>query len=92
MNRIISFIKSRKLAFLISFFYVGIGTLAICNSYGSDPLYGDWTIYTVLFTFPVTIFSFIYRFAESGNLIPIYIIQFIMFILTFGVLSIIIKK
>jgi len=92
MNRIISFINSRKIAFLISFFYVGIGTLAICNSYGSDAFYGDWTIYAIFFTFPVTFISFMYRFAESGSLIPVYIIQFFMFILTFGILSIFIRK
>jgi len=44
------------------------------------------------FTFPVTFISFMYRFAESGSLIPVYIIQFFMFILTFGILSIFIRK
>lgn len=83
MNEFKSFIKSRKIELIISAIYVGIGTLAVCNIAGGDWLYGDWTIYALLITFPVTIISFGYRYAEIDYFIPVLIIQFVMFILTF---------
>ncbi|PZU79821.1 MAG: hypothetical protein DI529_17185 [Chryseobacterium sp.] len=83
MNEFKSFIKSRKIELFISAIYVGIGTLAVCNVAGSDLLYGDWTIYTLLITFPVTIISFGYRYGETDYLTPVLIIQFVMFVLTF---------
>ncbi|MGC4128460.1 MAG: hypothetical protein QM564_02635 [Bergeyella sp.] len=92
MENLKSFLKSRRIALIISAIYVGLGTFAICNAYGSDALYGDWTIYTIVITFPVTIISFGYRYAEPNSLIPVYIIQFIMFVLTFLLLSLFIKE
>lgn len=43
MEEIKSFLKMRKVALIISAIYVGIGTLAVCSIYGSDPLYGEWS-------------------------------------------------
>lgn len=83
MSQLKSFIKSRKIELIISAIYVGIGTLAVCNIAGGDWLYGDWTIYTLLFTFPVTIISFGYRYAEADYLLPVLLIQFVMFVITF---------
>jgi len=86
-----SFLKSRRWAFIISILYVGIGTLAVCSAYGGDLLYGEWTLYALLFTFPVTFLSFIYRYAEPDFLLPVLIIQFMMFLLTFFILALFIK-
>ena len=83
MNEFKSFIKSRKIELINSAIYVGIGTLAVCNVAGGDWLYGEWTIYALLITFPVTLISFGYRYAETDYLLPVLIIQFIMFVLTF---------
>jgi hypothetical protein len=86
------FLRSRKIALIISAIYVGFGTLTVCSMYGSDPLYGEWSLYALLLTFPVAFFSFLYRYAEPNSLIPVLIIQFIMFLATFFVLSFFVKK
>ncbi|WP_413931168.1 hypothetical protein [Chryseobacterium sp. T20] len=91
MKEITLFLKSRKWAFIISMLYVGIGTLAVCSAYGSDPLYGEWTLYALLVTFPVSILSFGCRYADP-SIWPILLIQFIMFLITFFILSLFIKS
>ncbi|WP_126651604.1 hypothetical protein [Chryseobacterium aureum] len=91
MKAVTSFLKSRKWALLISILYVGTGTLAVCSAYGSDPLYGEWTLYALLVTFPVSILSFGYRYADPG-IWPVLLIQFIMFLITFFILSLFIKS
>jgi uncharacterized membrane protein YoaK (UPF0700 family) len=91
MKEITLFLKSRRLALIISILYVGIGTLAVCSTYGSDPFYGEWTLYAILVTFPVSILSFAYRYADP-DLLPVLLIQFVMFLLTFFVLSLFIKS
>ncbi|GEM_PF-1580875 len=83
MNEFKSFIKSRKIELIFSTIYVGIGTLAVCSVYPKDLFYGDWSLFILIFTMPVTIFSFGYRYAESDYLLPVFIIQFVMFIITF---------
>lgn len=92
MKELKSFLKLRKVALIISALYVGLGTLAVCSIYGSDPLYGEWSLYALLLTFPVAFFSFMYRYAESDFLLPVFIIQFIVFLCTFFILSLFIKK
>ncbi|SIQ51334.1 hypothetical protein [Chryseobacterium sp. RU33C] len=86
MKKITSFLKSRKWAFIISILYVGTGTLAVCSAYGSDALYGEWTLYALLITFPVSILSFGYRYADP-SIWPVLLIQFFMFLITFFILS-----
>jgi hypothetical protein len=92
MKEIQSFLKTRKTALIISILYVGTGTLAVSSIAGSDPLYGEWSFYALLFTFPVTFLSFIYRFAEPDYVIPVLLIQFVMFLITFFILSLLIKN
>lgn len=75
--------KANIYAFLSSFFYVGLGTLSVCSLYPKDIFSGAWTIWGLLLTFPVSVISFGYRYAESNNLYPVFIIQTTMFILTF---------
>ncbi|SMO70859.1 hypothetical protein SAMN06265171_105114 [Chryseobacterium rhizoplanae] len=91
MKEITSFLRSRKWALIISILYVGTGTLAVCSAYGSDLLYGEWTLYALLITLPVSILSFAFRYAEP-NIFPVLLIQFIMFLITFFILSLFIKS
>lgn len=83
MDELKQFLKSRKIELIISAIYVGAGTLAVCNVAGKDLFYGEWVLYVLSLTFPVTIISFGYRYAEADYLLPVLIIQFVMFILTF---------
>lgn len=52
------FLVRKKLALIISIVYVGIGTLAVCSLYPKDLFYGEWSLWGVILTFPVTIISF----------------------------------
>jgi hypothetical protein len=93
MNRIKDYITGHFLAFQIGLAYVGLGTLSVCSVYPADFFYGDRSTYGLLITFPVCFFSFGFRFAEGSEpLYPVFIIQFIMFVLSFLVLSRLIKK
>ncbi|MCS4226937.1 hypothetical protein [Sphingobacterium sp. BIGb0165] len=60
--------KERKLSFFIALAYVGIGTLSVCSILPDDPLYNEWFLVGLVFTFPVTIVSFAYRYAEGDLL------------------------
>jgi len=91
MNTFIKLIKDRNLAFKISLFYVSFGTLAVCSVYPKDLFYGDWSLYGLLITFPVSVVSFGFRYAESNLLYPVFIIQLIMFFISFFLLSLFIK-
>jgi len=83
--------KERKLSFFIALAYVSIGTLSVCSIYPDDPFYNEWFLVGLVFTFPVTIVSFGYRYAEGDLLYPVFIIQAIMFVLTFFILSHLLK-
>ncbi|WP_313531027.1 hypothetical protein [Sphingobacterium multivorum] len=87
----IQYIKKKRVPFFIALAYVGIGTLSVCSIYPDDPLYSDWSSVFLVFTFPVTIISFGYRYAEADLLYPVFIIQAIMFVVTFFVLSHLLK-
>lgn len=91
MNTIIKLISDKKLAFRISLFYVSLGTLSVCSIYPKDLFYGDWSLYGLLLTFPVSVVSFGFRYAESNLLYPVFIIQLIMLSITFFLLSLFIK-
>jgi hypothetical protein len=71
-----------KKSFIISFAYVGLGTLSVLSVYPADPLYGGWSLWGLLATFPVTIISFGYRYAESRVIFPVLIIQTLMLLIT----------
>ena len=68
MKEFKSFIKYRKIELIISAIYVGIGTLAVCSIYPKDLFYGDWSLFVLIWTMPVIIFSLVYRYAEADNL------------------------
>lgn len=87
-----TYFQNRKMAFYIALIYVGFGTLSVCSIYPSDYFYGDWTFIGLLITFPVTFISFGYRYSESEVLYPVFIIQIVMFFLTFLILGTVLKK
>ncbi len=92
MNKISEFIENHKLAFWIAICYVGFGSLAVCSVYPADIFYGSWSLWGLLITFPVTIISFGYRYAQADTIYQIFIIQFVMFLLTFLILSSFIRR
>ena len=92
MNALKTYLSKRVLAFRIALIYVGIGTLAVCSVSPSDPLYGEWTTTALLVTWPVSVFSFAYRYAGSQSLFPVLLIQSVVFILTFVILGAFIKQ
>ena len=69
--------KAKNNSFIISLIYVGIGTIAVLCSY--PPYYGDWVLFALLITFPVSIFSFGIMIAGEYYTIVI-IIQLIIFL------------
>lgn len=52
-----------------------------------DTFYSEWFVVGLVFTFPVPIVSFGYCYAEGDLLYPVFIIQTVMFVLTFFVLN-----
>jgi hypothetical protein len=84
--------KRNLLALLISLIYVGIGTVAVCSVYPQDALFGEWAGVALLITFPVTILSAGFRYGASTNLLPVFIIQFIMLVPTFFIIKSFFKK
>lgn len=92
MENLKLFLRRRKKAFVFSIIYVGIGTLSVCSISGSDLFFGEWSLYALILTFPVTIISFGYRYAAPDYLIPVLIIQSIMFLITFSILAAIFKE
>ena len=87
MNKIIL----KKRALKIAGLYVGLATLSVCSVYPTDFFFGEWVYIGLLITLPVSIISFGYRYADAITLYPVFIIQFIMFILTYLILSTFIK-
>ncbi|BDU26576.1 MULTISPECIES: hypothetical protein [unclassified Flavobacterium] len=85
-------IGNRVFAFKISLFYVGLGTLSVCSIYPKDLFYGSWSLFGLIITFPVSIVSFGYRYANADLLYPVFLIQLIMLFPTFLILSRFIKK
>ena len=59
----IKYLKEQRLPFFIALSYVGIGTLSVCSI---DPFYNEWFVVGTVFTFPVSIISFVYRYAREG--------------------------
>ena len=86
MDELKQFLKSRKIELIISAIYVGIGTLAVCSIYPKDLFYGNWSLIVLLITFPVTIIIFLYIYAEADSLLSVFMIQSVMFILTYLIL------
>lgn len=73
--------------FWFLFLYVSFGTLSVCSLLTTDLFYSDWAFWGFIASFPVSIISFGYRFMDSSNLFPVFIIQIVVFILAFILLS-----
>lgn len=72
-------------SFLISFSYVLIGTISVLSVYPSSPLSGDWVVFTLLLTFPVSLVSFGVMYAEPNATMTVLFIQLAMFLITWYV-------
>lgn len=72
-----------KISLLVTIFYVGFGTIAVCSLYPTDPLFAQWSFWALLLTFPVSVLSFGYRFGDSGHLLPVFFIQALIILPTF---------
>lgn len=72
----------RKTVALFILIYNLIGLVAILGISPDDPFYWEWSIVLLLLTFPVTIISFGYRYFSSDPIYPVFIIQFIMLVIT----------
>lgn len=72
----------RKTVALFIFIYNLLGLISILGMYPGDLLYWKWSAALFLLTFPITIISFGYRFVSSDPIYPVFIIQFIMLVIT----------
>jgi len=64
----------------ISLLYDILGTFAICSAFPHDLFYGRWALWAAIFTLPINLLSFAYRFGESHIYWPVLCIQVIMII------------
>jgi hypothetical protein len=90
--KIINYIKQNTLAFWISLFYVALGGIVACSIYPDDPLNGNWWFIAWIITLPVNLISYSFRFTGDIGYFPVVIIQLVMFIPTFILISKIIAK
>lgn len=82
----------RKTVALFIFIYNLIGLVAILGISSDNPFYWEWSIVLLLLTFPVTIISFGYRYFTSEPIYPVFIIQFIMLVITLFMGDLIVRK
>ena len=90
--RLLNFYKQNIFAFWISLIYVSFGGIVACSLYPDDPLNGDWFKIGWLISLPVNFISFSYRMTTSADYFPVVIIQLIVFIPTFIILTRFIPK
>lgn len=72
----------RKAVALFIFLYNLVGVVAIFSISPHDPFYWEWSPVFLLLTFPIIIISFGYRYGTSDPIYPVFIIQFIMLVIT----------
>lgn len=86
--------KRRKLLFIITIIYNLIGVVSLFMMYPDDPLSWEsgWSQLIILLTLPITFFSFVYRYAQSEPLYPVFIIQFIVLIISLFIVHIITRN
>jgi hypothetical protein len=86
------FLKNNRLAILITILYVGLSLISVCSVYSADLFYGEWNWIGILFTFPISIISFGFRYGTSEILYPVFIIQGLMLIPTYLIFSKLINR
>ncbi len=75
-------VSAYKQSLIISVLYVGLSTIALLSMYPDSCFHGDWIIYVLFFTFPVSIISFGILYGAVVNRAVILVIQIIMFFIT----------
>lgn len=74
--------QAYRYAYLIAFLYVGLGTLAVLSVYPDDPLFGEWVLWVLFITFPVSATSWAVRYAAPSQQLLVIFIQLGIFVLT----------
>jgi hypothetical protein len=79
-------IKITIWSFIISFTYVGIGTVSLLSVYPSSPLYGDWVLPAMVITLPVSIWGFGLMYADSHTFWSVIIVESIVCLISWRIL------
>lgn len=82
MNLKISSIKQLNVFFLLFLIYQIIAFVSVLGCYPSDIFFTQYSIYGIIITFPISVFSFMIRFAEPESEITVIIIQSVIFLVT----------
>lgn len=90
--KIIDYIKQNLLSIWISLAYVSLGGIVACSLYPEDPLSGEWWFWGWIITLPVNLISTALRYTGDIGYTSVIIIQIIMLIPTFIILSRLITK
>ncbi len=77
-------------SFVISFLYVGIGTLSLISLYPQSGFYTPISWGGLLLTFPVTIYSFGIMYTESNSLDKILNTQLVVFLCFWSIIYVLI--
>lgn len=88
----LNYLKQNSFALWISLVYVSLGGIVSCSLYPTDPLNGSWWFWGWIVTLPVNLISFAFRYTDDISYSSVIIIQAIMFIPTFKLFSLIVKK
>lgn len=80
--------KAYKNSFYISILYVGLGTLAVLSVYPASPLSGDWVLFALLLTLPVSVVGFGLMYADANG----YLIAFLAQVITFFIFWVIVYR
>ena len=73
--------------FWIALFYSILGTLALCSSYPSNPLYNDQAVWFILLTFPCSIIGCIVLFTCGFCIFWVTIAQLFSFTISWVILK-----
>ena len=80
-------INACKKSLIFSICYVGFATIALFSMYPESLFHGDWALYVLFITLPVSVISFGVRYAGIENeILIVSAIQTVMFLLTWYVL------
>lgn len=82
MNLKFSSIKQLNTFFLLFLIYQIIAVVSVLGCYPSDIFSSEYCIYGLILTFPISVFSFMIRFAEKDSEITVLIIQSTIFLIS----------
>lgn len=78
----ISSIKQLNKFFFLFLIYQIIAVVSLFGCYPSDIFFTQYSIYGLIITFPISIFSFMIRFAEPDLEMTVIIIQSVIFLIS----------